>query len=57
MDTVRDERWRYIGGSDIAAIMGISPFKTRFQLLQEKAQIVEPDFKGNEYIEIGRAHV
>lgn len=53
MDTVRDERWRYIGGSDIAAIMGISPFKTRFQLLQEKAQIVEPDFKGNEYTEYG----
>lgn len=53
MDTVRDERWRYIGGSDISAIMGISPFKTRFQLLQEKAQIVEPDFKGNEYTEYG----
>lgn len=53
MDTVRDERWRYIGGSDIAAIMGISPFKTRFQLLQEKARIVEPDFKGNEYTEYG----
>ena len=53
MDTVRDERWRYIGGSDIPAIMGISPFKTRFQLLQEKARIVEPDFKGNEYTEYG----
>lgn len=53
MDTVRDERWRYIGGSDISAIMGISPFKTRFQLLQEKAQIIEPDFKGNEYTEYG----
>lgn len=53
MDTVRDERWRYIGGSDISAIMGISPFKTRFQLLQEKARIVEPDFKGNEYTEYG----
>lgn len=53
MDTVRDERWRYIGGSDIAVIMGISPFKTRFQLLQEKAQIIEPDFKGNEYTEYG----
>ena len=55
MDTVRDERWRYIGGSDIPAIMGISPFKTRFQLLQEKARIVEPDFKGNEYTEYGNA--
>ena len=53
MDMVRDERWRYIGGSDIPAIMGISPFKTRFQLLQEKARIVEPVFKGNEYTEYG----
>ena len=53
MDTVRDERWRYIGGSDISAIMGISPFKTRFQLLQEKAQIIEPDFTGNVYTEYG----
>lgn len=53
MDTVRDERWRWIGGSDMPVIMGISPFKTRFQLLQEKAQIIEPDFKGNEYTEYG----
>ena len=52
-DTVTTERWKYIGGSDMPVIMGISPFKTRFQLLQEKAQIVEPDFKGNEYTEYG----
>ena len=52
-DTVTTERWRWIGGSDMPAIMGISPFKTRFQLLQEKAQIVEPDFTGNVYTEYG----
>ena len=52
-DTVTTERWRWIGGSDMPVIMGISPFKTRFQLLQEKARIVEPDFKGNEYTEYG----
>ena len=53
MDTVKTDRWKYIGGSDMPVIMGISPFKTRFQLLQEKAQIIEPDFKGNEYTEYG----
>lgn len=53
MDTVKTDRWKYIGGSDMPVIMGISPFKTRFQLLQEKARIVEPDFKGNEYTEYG----
>ena len=52
-DTVTAERWRWIGGSDMPVIMGISPFKTRFQLLQEKAQIVELDSKGNEYTEYG----
>ena len=52
-DTVTQERWKYIGGSDIPAIMGISRFKTRWQLLQEKAQIIEPDFKGNAYTEYG----
>ena len=53
MDTVKTDRWKYIGGSDFSAIMGISPFKTRFQLLQEKAQIIEPDFTGNVYTEYG----
>ena len=52
-DTVTQERWKYIGGSDIPAIMGISRFKTRWQLLQEKAQIIEPDFKGNAYTQYG----
>lgn len=52
-DTVTQERWKYIGGSDIPAIMGISRFKTRWQLLQEKAQIIEPEFNGNIYTEYG----
>lgn len=52
-DSVKQDRHKYIGGSDIACIMGISPFKTRWQLLQEKAQIVEDDFKGNVYTEYG----
>lgn len=52
-DTVTQERWKYIGGSDIPAIMGISRFKTRWQLLQEKAQIIEPDFTGNIFTRYG----
>ena len=38
---------------DIPSIMGISPFKTRWQLLQEKAGIVEPEEVDNAYIDYG----
>ncbi len=44
----------YIGGSDIPAIMGISTFKTRWQLLQEKAGLIESDFHGNKYTLYGQ---
>lgn len=53
MQDVRIDRHKYIGGSDIPVIMGISPFKTRWQLLQEKAQIIEDTFRGNTYTEYG----
>lgn len=53
MQNVTVDRHKYIGGSDIPIIMGLSPFKTRFELLQEKAQIRENDFTGNEYTEYG----
>lgn len=52
-ESVKEERNKYIGGSDIACIMGISPFKTRWQLLNEKAGIVEDTFKGNAYTAYG----
>lgn len=52
-DTVSVDRNRYIGGSDIPAIMNISPFKKRFDLLMEKAGLRESDFKGNAYTEFG----
>lgn len=44
----------YIGGSDIPAIMGISPFKTRYELLLEKAGLKENDFVGNKYTVYGQ---
>ena len=53
MQAVTIDRDKYIGGSDIPIIMGISPFKKRFDLLLEKAGLKEDDFDGNEYTEYG----
>ena len=53
MQAVTIDRDKYIGGSDIPIIMGISQFKTRFDLLLEKAGLKENDFTGNEYTEYG----
>lgn len=47
------DRINYIGGSEISTIMGINPFKTRWQLLQEKAGLVEPDIVDNAYVDYG----
>lgn len=47
------ERYKYIGGSDIPIIMGISQFKTRNELLLEKAQLKDNNFEGNVYTEYG----
>lgn len=51
---VSKDRDIYIGGSDIPAIMGISTFKTRFQLLLEKAGLEENGFTGNKYTVYGQ---
>lgn len=51
--TVTQDRDKYIGGSDIAAIMGISPFTTRFDLLKYKLGNEVNTFEGNEYTEYG----
>lgn len=53
MQAVTIDRDKYIGGSDIPIIMGISPFKSRFDLLLEKAGLKEDDFTGNAYTEYG----
>ena len=53
MQNVKVDRDKYIGGSDIPIIMGISPFKTRFDLLLEKAGLKEDTFTGNEFTEYG----
>lgn len=53
MYDVTIDRNLYIGGSDIGIIMGISPFKSRFDLLLEKAGYKDNDFVGNEYTKYG----
>lgn len=52
--SVKQDRQKWIGGSDIPAIMGISPFTTRYDLLLYKAGITEEqEFEGNEYTAYG----
>lgn len=36
-------RKKYIGGSDVACILGLNPWKTNVQLYREKKGIVKPD--------------
>lgn len=52
-ETVNKDRDKYIGGSDIPVIMNLSPFKTRYDLLLEKAGYKEDLFEGNIYTEYG----
>ena len=52
-ETVSKDRDKYIGGSDIPIIMNLSPFKSRYDLLLEKAGYKEDEFKGNIYTEYG----
>lgn len=52
-ESVRQEREKFIGGSDMPAVMGISPFVKRFDLLMQKACISEDTFEGNEYTRYG----
>ena len=52
-ETVKQDRDKYIGGSDIPVIMNLSPFKSRFDLLLEKAGYKEDAFEGNVYTKYG----
>lgn len=54
-DSVKQDRDKFIGGSDLPAIMNLSPFKKRFDLLLEKAGYKEDEFTGNIYTEYGNA--
>lgn len=52
-ESVKENRELYIGGSDIPIIMNLSPFKSRFELLLEKAGYKEMDFEGNVFTDYG----
>ena len=52
---VTQERNLWIGGSDVAIIMGISPFKTRYELLLEKAGLKEIESFSNKYTLYGQS--
>ena len=43
-----DERRSGIGGSDVAAALGVSPWKTQLELWGDKTGLVEDLFEGNE---------
>lgn len=53
--SVNQNRQAYVGGSDLPIIMGISPFKTRWELLQEKAGLKPIEQVSNIYIDYGNA--
>lgn len=52
-DSVVQNREKYIGGSDIPIIMEISPFKKRWDLLMEKAEIQPREFVSSPQITYG----
>lgn len=47
-----EDRTQFIGGSDVAAILGLDPYKTRLQVYEEKVGIAEP-FTGNQHTRRG----
>ena len=52
-DSVKQDRQNWLGGSDIPVIMNLSPYKSRWQLLREKAGLEEDTFEGDVYTEYG----
>lgn len=50
---VTEKRTQYVGGSDVPVILGLSKYKTQYELAREKAGIVQPEFISNPYIQFG----
>lgn len=50
---VTKNRHKYVGGSDVPVILGLSKFKSQYELAQEKMGIIKNEFVGNEYTEYG----
>lgn len=50
---VTEKRDQYVGGSDVPVILGLSKYKTQYELAREKAGIVKPEQISNPYIQFG----
>lgn len=50
---VVENRQMYVGGSDVATILGLNKYKSQYELALEKVGIVKSEFKGNEYTHFG----
>ena len=50
---VTENRSKYVGGSDVPIILGLSKYKTQFQLAKEKVGLVEVTYSDNEYTKYG----
>lgn len=49
---VQEDRTQFIGGSEVGAILGVDPYKTRLQVYEEKVGIAPP-FEGNAHTRRG----
>ena len=52
-ENVTKNRHKYVGGSDLPALLNISQYKTQFELALEKTRIKSTEFVGNEYTKYG----
>ncbi|EOI57400.1 lambda-exonuclease family protein [Enterococcus gilvus] len=50
---VTENRDQYVGGSDVPVILGLSKYKTQYELAREKAGIVRSEQISNPYIQFG----
>jgi len=53
INEVKEHREKWLGGSDLPAVLGYSPYKSRYDLVYEKAGKKTPDAPSNMYIDFG----
>lgn len=51
---VIENRRSFVGGSDVPIILGLSKYKSQFELAKEKTGLVPTVFEGNEYTVYGQ---
>lgn len=50
---VTEKRNVYVGGSDVPVILGLSKYKTQFEMAKEKIGLVKRDYSSNPYTRFG----